>query len=113
MTVKVVYETTACECCTAWIANNDDSGCRDYYEHNHRHAEITKRMRRQIAEEYPGAYALSLVVSDDLVDKEDAEAWVAYGACELCGQSDAQIGYRVVVLASIPNTQPLKGAPNA
>lgn len=27
-----------CECCALWVANRDDSGCRDYYGHAHKHA---------------------------------------------------------------------------
>lgn len=27
-----------CECCALWVAYNDDSGCRDYHNHDHPHA---------------------------------------------------------------------------
>ena len=50
MSVKVVYESEACDCCLLWVANNDDSSCRDYYGHKHRHAKVSKRtMSRRLA----------------------------------------------------------------
>lgn len=31
---------TVCECCAMWLANNDDSSCRDYYGHTHKRGEF-------------------------------------------------------------------------
>ena len=60
MSVKVVYESEACDCCLLWVADNDDSSCRDYSDHKHRHAKVSKRVIRQIAEEYPVAVLASV-----------------------------------------------------
>ena len=30
-----------CDCCALWIANNDESGCRDYYGHDHKRCDIS------------------------------------------------------------------------
>lgn len=30
-----------CDCCALWIANNDDSSCRDYYGHSHKRCDIS------------------------------------------------------------------------
>ena len=35
MTMTAIREATVCECCLLVIANGDDSGCRDYYGHDH------------------------------------------------------------------------------
>ena len=101
MSVKVVYESEACDCCLLWVANNDDSSCRDYYGHKHRHAKVSKRVIRQIAEEYPGATGLSIVPAYD--PEDDGDNSVEMVGCEFCGQSACYMyGYPVAVLASVP-----------
>ena len=32
---ELVREGECCECCALMVANGDDSGCRDYWEHDH------------------------------------------------------------------------------
>lgn len=50
-----------CTCCALWIANADDSGCRDYYGHTHKRCAVTGGL------------------SDN--DKEVWETWICAG-CE-------------------------------
>ena len=33
---------TLCECCALMLANNDDSGCRDYHGHDHAPLEVPR-----------------------------------------------------------------------
>lgn len=33
--MRIAHEMTVCECCALWIENGDDTGCRDYWEHDH------------------------------------------------------------------------------
>lgn len=30
-----------CSCCALWIANNDESGCRDWFGHTHKRCDIS------------------------------------------------------------------------
>lgn len=32
----IAGEYRVCDCCALMIANGDESGCRDYYDHGHR-----------------------------------------------------------------------------
>lgn len=33
-------EAQLCDCCALWLANNDDSACRDYHNHTHPQARM-------------------------------------------------------------------------
>src|SRR5690349_13861868 len=68
----VIKEGTCCICCTLMIANNDESACRDYYEHDH----------PSVTEKDHGGY---LVITDHVSE-------VFVGPCPLCGQGEG-IGY--------------------
>lgn len=82
----IVTEGYACECCVLWVVNNDDSGCREFYQHTH---PVASTARAGL----PGAY----VVPTD--DQDEFRR----GACDLCGRDDDGDGtapYRVEFLTS-------------
>lgn len=33
--MKIIEELSLCDCCALMVANGDESGCRDYYNHTH------------------------------------------------------------------------------
>lgn len=33
-----IVKNQLCECCALWVANNDESACRDFYGHDHPYA---------------------------------------------------------------------------
>lgn len=34
----IKVQNQLCSCCALWVANADDSGCRDYHHHTHPYA---------------------------------------------------------------------------
>lgn len=38
MDVQTEY---VCDCCASWLANNDESSCRDYWGHSHKRCDIS------------------------------------------------------------------------
>lgn len=99
---EIRYETSACECCTLLIANGDDSGCRDYWNHTHKPATLPARVVRQLDEDHPELAgndwsAWLIVVGAD--EPAGDESWIEeIAACELCGQSGYMAGYPVAVV---------------
>lgn len=78
--MQVAYETTVCECCALWIANRDDTGCRDYWGHEHETCDLGLE---------PGEHA-ALALSEPAHD--------AY-RCAGCGDDYIGGGHVVVILA--------------
>ena len=88
---KIRYEGQCCECCALMIANSDDSGCRDFYGHDHKPASLSERAVRLLDEENP-EFADSPIPWDGwLVAGSDGEP--VDGFCELC---DGFSGYQYV-----------------
>jgi len=68
---KIIKEGSCCACCASMIANNDDSGCRDFYGHDH-------------PSPYDQDHGGYLVITSESMASE-----VIVGPCELCGQGDS------------------------
>ena len=62
---EIVREGVMCECCALMVANDDESGCRDYYGHTHQKCTLPL-----------GTY----------VSSEDESEYWGYWTCEGCGQ---------------------------
>lgn len=82
---KVLYEGRCCDCCALKIANDDDSACRDYWEHTHRPPRLDERVTRQLNE-----------MTGRTDTAEEWMAWAVVGSeqpvdavgCDLCGGVD-------------------------
>ena len=91
--VSIVKEGTCCSCCALMIANNDESGCRDFYGHDH-------------PSPYEGKWFLTEVVgTNDHIVITDTEDQVIVGPCTLCGQGESGYmqGHTFAVLSDQPN----------
>lgn len=86
--ITVIAEGHCCECCIAWLANADDSSCRDYNGHEPHYPNL------------PGGISEGQLIpggsEGDLTDSE-----VIVGPCDLCGagESGYMEGYPYAVLS--------------
>jgi len=79
---KIIKEGTCCACCASMIANNDESGCRDFHGHTH-------------PSPYDQDHGGHLVITS-------TEDEVIVGPCSLCGQGESGYmeGHSFAVLAN-------------
>jgi len=102
MPVTTVFEGHACQCCAGVIANGDESGCRHYYGHTHRSAQLGARETRQLNEIHnvdrtADEWTLGAVVTDDET--------MTYVNCDFCDQDMGyHDGHAVAILADFVET---------